>query len=107
MEATNGPFAVEEYLEERLNQDKLPRAMDRTSEEAGWASEEVRNGGGRRRGEKGKEEEEEEVVDFTTSLATRGSREDVFRGERAKRFQEEEAKKKYHVSFLLAALCRI
>jgi hypothetical protein len=101
------PSTVKEEPKEMLNQDKLPRAMDRTSEEAGWASEEVRNGGGRRRGEKGKEEEEEEVVDFTTSLATRGSREDVFRGERAKRFQEEEAKKKYHVSFLLAALCRI
>jgi hypothetical protein len=52
---------------------------------------------GGRREEKGKGEEE--VVDFTTSLATRGSREDVFRGERAECFQEEEAKNKYHVSF--------
>jgi hypothetical protein len=44
MEATNGPFAVEEYLEERLNQDKLPRAMDKTLYEAFGASEEAKKG---------------------------------------------------------------
>jgi hypothetical protein len=50
MEATNGPFAVEEYLEERLNQDKLPRAMDKTLYEAFWSL---------RRGEKGIGNEEQ------------------------------------------------
>jgi hypothetical protein len=52
---------VEEKSDEMLNQDKSSEAMNRTSEE---------------------------VVDFTTSnSATRGSKGNVFRGERAKRFQ--------------------
>jgi hypothetical protein len=53
-----------------LNQDILPRAIDKTFKEVVWASKEARNGGGRkrRRGVKGKGEEE--GVGFITSSWT-------------------------------------
>jgi len=72
VKAKIGSSTVKEKLEEMLYQDKSLRTMDKISEEAVWASEDVRKGGGRRRrGVKGKGEEE--VVKFTTpSSATIG-----------------------------------
>jgi hypothetical protein len=40
---------VEEKPKEMLNRDKSPGVIDRTSKEAGWASEKARKGRGRRR----------------------------------------------------------
>jgi len=52
VEAANGQSTIEEKLEERLDQDKSPGAMDKTSNETSRASKEARKGGGREKRKK-------------------------------------------------------
>lgn len=84
---------VEEKPVDPLNQDKSPRAKDRTSEEVIGASEEARKGGGRRKREK-RGKGEEEAVKITTSPSSAGRcREGDFRRENGEFSPKEEGSK--------------
>jgi hypothetical protein len=75
VEAANGQSTIEEKLEERLDQDKSPGAMDKTSNETSRASKEARKGGGR---EKRKKDRRRFHYLWPASSATSKSREGVF-----------------------------